>query len=401
MSRILAVGLLLLVFCYTSSSSYADLLTVDDYNDLNHAGKRRPPLRSISAEIFAGLDGNADGVWGEQEMKEFVKSVGGVGLDEREEIDGGVAQIMNHLDVDEDHAITVKDLQQTFSTLGSVLTVDEAADWVVNAVQLPPQVGESFRQNMVNGYDFPDLIKDDGAAIVYDLGITRRAFRKSIVKAIEVRLLGLGRVPLEAKLEAQSLGSNVVHISWLQPSAWSIRSIELGASQTEPELFDPFPVHTYILQRRPSKNVEGDVAQDDGEGWVTIYKGKGSFFLDHEVSDLNASILQYRLQSWNLIGHGKYAYASVAAPRARPGIGWWSHLKGQGQGGGYVSRAWNALQGILKGLKWLWWIASTVLGVLNGILLVAGMLANLLRLRAAWGNGTGDASVSVALPSLV
>lgn len=45
-----------------------------------------------------------------------------------------------------------------FSTVaGTLLTVDEVAQWVVHAVQLPQEVADIFRNNMVTGYDFPEL----------------------------------------------------------------------------------------------------------------------------------------------------------------------------------------------------------------------------------------------------
>lgn len=35
--------------------------------------------------------------------------------------------------------------------------MDEVAEWVVHAVQLPEDVADNFRSNMVTGYDFPEL----------------------------------------------------------------------------------------------------------------------------------------------------------------------------------------------------------------------------------------------------
>lgn len=41
--------------------------------------------------------------------------------------------------------------------LGTLLTVDEVAEWVMYAVQLPSEVADTFRMNSVTGYDFPEL----------------------------------------------------------------------------------------------------------------------------------------------------------------------------------------------------------------------------------------------------
>lgn len=40
---------------------------------------------------------------------------------------------------------------------GTLLTVDEATQWVLHAAQLPQEVADAFVNNMVTGYDFPEL----------------------------------------------------------------------------------------------------------------------------------------------------------------------------------------------------------------------------------------------------
>lgn len=44
--------------------------------------------------------------------------------------------------------------------IGTLLTVDEVAQWVVHAAQLPQEVADTFRSNRVTGYDFPGLIEN-------------------------------------------------------------------------------------------------------------------------------------------------------------------------------------------------------------------------------------------------
>lgn len=46
------------------------------------------------------------------------------------------------------------------SMIGTLLTVDEVAQWVVHAAQLPKEVADTFRSNRVTGYDFPGLIEN-------------------------------------------------------------------------------------------------------------------------------------------------------------------------------------------------------------------------------------------------
>lgn len=59
--------------------------------------------------------------------------------------------------------------------------MEEAADWVTHAVQLPEDVAEAFRSNSVSGYDFPELIENNGEGLHFDLGI-KWNYRKRIVK---------------------------------------------------------------------------------------------------------------------------------------------------------------------------------------------------------------------------
>lgn len=72
-----------------------------------------------------------------------------------------------------------------------MLTVEEAAEWVTHAVQLPPEVAEAFRSNSISAYDFPELVEDNGAGL-YDLGIKRK-FRKRIVKVRNEQAMIAGR----------------------------------------------------------------------------------------------------------------------------------------------------------------------------------------------------------------
>ena len=73
---------------------------------------------------------------------------------------------------------------ETYSKrIGAVLTVSAVAEWVVHGLQLPEEVGELFRSNSVTGYDFAELVEDDGAALVHDIGITKAVHRKKVSEA--------------------------------------------------------------------------------------------------------------------------------------------------------------------------------------------------------------------------
>lgn len=103
--------------------------------------------------------------------------------------------------------------------LGSVLTVEEAADWVTHAVQLPPEVAEAFRSNAVSGYDFPELVEDNGAGLYFDLGI-KRNYRKRIVKVGLVVSVDAHRSRVRpGAVSRRSL------VSWVLGRDWLIRPI--------------------------------------------------------------------------------------------------------------------------------------------------------------------------------
>jgi len=62
-------------------------------------------------------------------------------------------------------------------------------------VQLPAETGELFRQNAVTGYDFAELVEDDGAALVQELGIHRAAYQKKLVRSMRMLMSGVGVAP--------------------------------------------------------------------------------------------------------------------------------------------------------------------------------------------------------------
>ncbi|CBN74398.1 FYVE zinc finger protein [Ectocarpus siliculosus] len=354
----------------------------------------RKPRQSETATFFNSLDENSDGVLAENEIREFVGYVGGSSLDDNSEILGGVSTVMGRLDTDSDKGIGLKELSSWINRLGPMLTVEEAADWVSHAVQLPREVAEAFRSNSISAYDFPELVEDNGAGL-YDLGIKRK-FRKRIVKAIEVRLLGLGDEP-------------------------------------------PLPV------LHPPSYLGGGKADD-----VASVSGSSSFvFVDSGLSPGKTYV--YRVRAWNLIGHSEAPTAHVTTPPVhslwtkpwRLISPWWptgnssaasssstaspaaSGLQEpEGMGGsssvartagpaeaGFVDRGglggttaeeggqpsgwgWRDVFGATWSvLSWGGWAVMAVVKVLHAMLALAMLQANLTRLRAAYGHGGTGAAV--------
>ncbi|CAN0033008.1 unnamed protein product [Pylaiella littoralis] len=345
----------------------------------------RRPRESEAATFFNSLDENADGVLAEDEIREFVGYVGGSTLDDSSEILGGVSRVMGRLDTDSEEGIGLKELSSWINRLGSMLTVEEAADWVTHAVQLPPEVAEAFRSNSISAYDFPELVEDNGAGL-YDLGIKRK-FRKRIVKAIEVRLLGLGEEPPRPVLHPPSyLGSGKARIEWSAGDA-------------------------------------GEGADDVG----FIAASSSFVFVDSGLSPGKTYV--YRVRAWNLIGHSEAPTAHVTTPPV-PSLWkkpwriispWWrtgnssaaslppspateTALGDGGKGSVEEERdigpdgrgvwGWREVFGLACSVAaWLGWGATRMIQLMQAVLVLATLQANLTRLGAAYGRGGTGAAV--------
>jgi len=106
---------------------------------------------SSSQEFFSSLDVNADGTIEEREMVGLVTGFGGKSLDEPDEIRRSVEHAFKRLDSNRDGALSVAESNQFWREMGHMLSVHEVAEWVVHGVQLPPSVGNVFREHAVTG----------------------------------------------------------------------------------------------------------------------------------------------------------------------------------------------------------------------------------------------------------
>ena len=92
-----------------------------------------------------------------------------------------------------------------------------------------------FKDNVVTGYDFPELVENNGEALEKELGIEKQSFRKKIIRHIHARMLGIGTVPTPPGRVLHQLipeSCSTVGISWSRSTAKG------------------FPVHSYRVQRR-------------------------------------------------------------------------------------------------------------------------------------------------------
>uniref|UniRef100_A0A914V0N3 SAM domain-containing protein n=1 Tax=Plectus sambesii TaxID=2011161 RepID=A0A914V0N3_9BILA len=90
-----------------------------------------------------------------------------------------------------DESITVDDLWESwFESEERNWSVDQAVDWLTNAVQLPQYV-EAFQKNAVDGQTMPRLALQNSSFMLNVLGIKNSVHRQKIqVKAMDVVLFG-------------------------------------------------------------------------------------------------------------------------------------------------------------------------------------------------------------------
>ena len=174
----------------------------------------------------------------------------------------------------------------------------------------------------MTGYDFPELMENDGEAIETELGIEKVALRKKLLRSMRVKLLGMGSVPGEPLKVTHHLEScNSIIIEWKKPEAIS------------------YPVHSYRVQRRsiPLLPRFNNVSKESKETnisdaeknisnieksysiistqWETIYFGPDTHYLDSFI-DLDYRIM-YRVQAWNAIGHSNWIVKDITSSLKR------------------------------------------------------------------------------------
>lgn len=200
---------------------------------------------SSSASFFQSVDSDGDGTIGKSELSKFLEQqIGGSAFDEVAEIEKEVGSMMKKMDLNEDGSLDYnKDVLTHWMSLEALLTVDEVAEWVVHAVQLPEEVGSLFRQHYVTGSDFPELVDNEGIALKDEVGITKESYRKKIMRLVRAKMLGIGSPPEQVQVEEIDVEScSTIRLKWNKPDA------------------SGFPVHKYRIMRRQrgGANTEDD-----------------------------------------------------------------------------------------------------------------------------------------------
>ena len=215
----------------------------------------------------------------------------------------------------------------------TLLSVDEVKSWAEHAQQLPPSVVSSFYNSRITGYDFPELLADDGALLESELGIHRQSLKRRIMRGMKMKLLGVGRAPEPPNpIIATPISCSKISISWGNGR-------NAGRQQN-------FPVHKYIIQRfehievwkkslwlnigdigryftlnrfsnQSSKGESAEILTEPNmfEGrseplnsWLTIFEGIDIVFIDSGL--LHNTVYDYRIVSWNAVGHSDIIYFS-------------------------------------------------------------------------------------------
>ena len=149
----------------------------------------------------------------------------------------------------------------------------------------------------VTGYDFPDLLVNDGEPLRKLLqveGVNRNSqdrLFKLTHQGISHLLLGVGKPPPSPRvLSSVALQCGVVEIKWLSTSESSHHA--QGRGHGNPREYSNFPVHKHRLQRLDRKWEELDVDAGSLE------------FVDTDLESRRNGRRQtyYKIQAWNRIG---------------------------------------------------------------------------------------------------
>jgi len=286
-----------------------------------------------SLNFFKSVDQDSDGVLRASEVANFLETeIGRTSFVSSFDLDSEAKRVIRVLDQNSD-GLDLSDVFEYWKHLENLLTAEEVAEWVVHAVQVPEYIGKVFLDNLVTGYDFPELVQNNGEALLTELGIEKSSFRKKIVRLVHARMLGIGSVPQPPKkIKFQLENCYTVNCSW-------DKSVAPG-----------FPVHSYRAQRRairlenstpcslgnysqdicssPSsddilKIEASDTCQLPNEkllcqqltNWLTIYRGADTEFIDNLLEP--GYVYIYRIQAWNAVGRSSWDTVDISSKQKK------------------------------------------------------------------------------------
>jgi len=182
----------------------------------------------------------------------------------------------------------------------------------VHAVQLPyDEVVSKFCANHVTGYDFAELVENNGNRLETELGITNSRHRNKIMSLVNARMLGIESSLPKVQLDTPLFSCNRVTLRW--------KEVKSGSG---------YPVHKYRIQRltvpkeggrggraggrgdlsvvvvRGSRPCKDDYLTKLAVNWVLMYEGNDSEYIDYSVEA--GFDYTYRIEAWNAVGRSPW-----------------------------------------------------------------------------------------------
>ncbi|KAI9906280.1 hypothetical protein PsorP6_002910 [Peronosclerospora sorghi] len=235
-----------------------------DFDHDGHVGRRE--IQQIKDKLHQHLDPDDSGGLDLSELKQ------------RAQNDQDVDAALTKLDSDRDAVISWRELDARWERVGAEMTVNEVADWVAYAVQLP-QYSDVFREYSISGYTFPLLMANDGAKLE-EIGVQSDLHRHQLAMFMQMKYLGMGRKPKAVVSSVCTIEGPTANGKVLIQVAW------VPAENT--------PQRYQLQRRRPGEST-----------WVQVFIGSDTEFLD--VVDPDQHVV-YRLTTWNSYGHSPHTF---------------------------------------------------------------------------------------------
>jgi len=303
-----------------------------------------------STSFFQSVDTDGDGILRAAEVANFLEHEIGDASSfvTSYEISSEANRVIRALDQNEDETVEQKDIMEYWDHMENLLTAEEVEEWVVHAVQLPDYVGRIFKENAVTGYDFPELVENNGEIITTELGVTKPSFVKKIVNLMHARMLGIGSMPevpsdinykVEDNCHSVTFNWKKSHASGFPVHSYRVqkRAIMTKASSTQHKkrqkelstintsksnsdsnicnysdgkFMASFRYDDTCHGPEPSNNNIYIQEQQSHLNWVTVHQGAEAEFFDHSLE--SGYSFKYRIQAWNSVGRSAWETIDIS-----------------------------------------------------------------------------------------
>jgi len=280
-----------------------------------------------SASFFSSIDRDGDGTLRRPELSSFIRDrIGGEPFDTHEEREREIESVLTRLDLNANGLDEVDVMSYWKKNLDGLLGVEDVAEWLVHAVQLPHEDVESkFCHNHVTGYDFPELVENNGDRLRTELGVTNSRHLNKIMSLVNARMVGIESNLPKIQLNTPEVKCTRVKLTW--------KKVESKSG---------FPVHKYRIQRlavpmemgssvytyiAPAEGVRGRPCRDSSkpvDNWETVYDGMENEYVDCNIE--TGFDYTYRIEAWNALGRSPWVSIT-------PEQGFWEGRKCQRKSG--------------------------------------------------------------------